>query len=115
MSFVYERGWRQGFTWAGFPGTFLLLLLLLQTSLRHLPLLPDVPCYGVVRAAFVMVQVQMRSTTMRSTICSPLQARCEPGTQINIFSTICTCSGVRATTTAAHQQQHWQSLKTVRT
>ncbi len=20
MSFVYERGWRQGFAWAGFPG-----------------------------------------------------------------------------------------------
>ena len=20
MSFVYERGWRQGFSWAGFPG-----------------------------------------------------------------------------------------------
>ena len=20
MSFVYERGWRQGFSWGGFPG-----------------------------------------------------------------------------------------------
>ena len=22
VSFVYERGWRQGFSWAGFPGAF---------------------------------------------------------------------------------------------
>lgn len=22
VSFVYERGWRQGFAWAGFPGAY---------------------------------------------------------------------------------------------
>lgn len=43
VSFVYERGWRQGFAWAGFPGAFRAQLL--NTNARQL--FPVVPLRSV--------------------------------------------------------------------
>lgn len=35
ISFVYERGWRQGFSWAGFPGVDKEYEMAMEVGLTH--------------------------------------------------------------------------------
>lgn len=44
ISFVYERGWRQGFAWAGFPGVDKEFGMAMQVGQAELEQMRSVAC-----------------------------------------------------------------------